>query len=452
MNGKDPTGEETEGSSPTEASHASKPWWFKSNYKPITEEIDSHDLPAQGSIPQDLSGLLLRNGPNPHLSPTNHWFSGQGMLHGIRLQEGKAQWYRNRRITAPAAASNGFTEVNTSVLSHAGRILALGDNSVPVMVSSELDQQGAAGEIAMASHPKICPQTGEMHTFSTSHEPPYLTYHQFSPEGELAASFEIDLPAPAMMHDFAITLEHAVFLDMPIVYDPSVDSTVSLPYRWDSSHVPRLGVLPRNASAGQQPTWFEIEPGYVFHTINACRIGDRIVLDTCRYPELWLQNANTFESPAMVRRYDIHLDGNFVHEETAFDIRCEYPRIDERKVGLPNQFAYVATMAEEELSTVGFGHRIVRLDMAKSSSVHHHFGPNRYVGEPVFVPSAPEGAEDDGYILVMVYNRETATSALVILSAFDLAAEPLAVIPMPQRVPYGFHGSWLPEASLSRVG
>jgi len=452
MNGKEPTGEATEGSSPAEAPHASQSWWLKSNYKPIAEEIDSHDLPVQGSIPQDLNGLLLRNGPNPQLSSTNHWFSGQGMLHGIRLQAGAARWYRNRRITAPAANSNGFTETNINVLKHAGRILALGDNSVPVVVSSELRQQGIAGALAIASHPKICPLTGEMHAFSTSHNPPYLIYHQFSPQGELATSFEIDLPAPAMMHDFAITTEHAVFLDLPIVYDPLVDAAVSLPYHWDSSHMPRLGVLPRNASAGQQPNWFEIEPGYVFHTINACQIGDRIVLDTCRYPELWLQNANTFESPAMVRRYDIHLGGNFVSEKTTFDVRCEYPRIDERKVGLPNQFAYVATMAEEAYSTVGFGHRVVRLDMSRNSSVHHHFGPNRYVGEPVFVPRAPEGDEDDGYVLVLVYNRETATSALVILAADDLAAEPLATIAMPQRVPYGFHGSWLPEASLNGAG
>ncbi len=445
------TGESTGDASSEAITSAPRPWWFRSNYKPVTEEIDSHDLPFEGNIPEDLNGLLLRNGPNPDASPTNHWFAGQGMLHGIRLQEGQVQWYRNRRVNASVAGANGFTEANIHILSHANRIVALGDNSVPVMVSAELEQQGTAGDVPMAAHPKICPLTGEMHTFSTSHTPPYLSYHQFSSEGELTSTFEIDLPAPSMMHDFAITLDHAVFLDLPIVYDPSIDVTTSFPYHWDGDHMPRLGVLPRKAPPGQQPTWFEVEPGYVFHTINACEIGSRIVLDTCRYPELWLQNANTFESPAMVRRYDIHIDDNFVRENTTFDIRCEYPRIDERKVGLPNHFAYVATMAEEHFSTVGFGHRVVKLDLVSNSSVHHHFGPNRYVGEPLFVPRAPDSGEDDGYVLVLVYSRETQTSSLVILSAQDLAAEPLATIAMTQRVPFGFHGCWLSEADLAQL-
>ncbi len=452
--GEEPTGSSDAGAATATATATAppddaRPWWFRSNYKPVAQEIDSHDLPTQGTIPAELNGLLLRNGPNPDLSPTNHWFSGQGMLHGIRFRDGQAQWYRNRRIDAPDAGNNGYTQTNIHVISHAGRILALGDNSRPVAVSGELEQLGALGDLAMAAHPKICPLTGEMHTFSTSLTPPYLTYHQFSPQSELTASFDIDLPAATMMHDFAITADHAVFLDMPIVHDPSVDSAAVLPYRWSADHQPRVGVLPRGAAPGDQPSWFEIEPGYVFHTINACDIGRRVVLDTCRYPELWRQNANTFESPAMVRRYDIHLDDGFVREETTFDIRCEYPRIDDRKLGLPNHFAYVATMAEENYSTVGFGHRVVQLDLARNSSVHHHFGPSRYAGEPVFVPRSADSAEDDGFVLVLVYNRETEASSLVILSAQDLAAEPLAVVAMTQRVPYGFHSSWLSEDDLA---
>ena len=126
---------------------------------------------------------------------------------------------------------------------------------------------------------------------------------------------------------------------------------------------------------------------------------------------------------------------------------------------MPNRYAYVATMAEERQSTVGFGHRIVKLDMAQRASVHHHFGPQRYVGEPIFVPcqydaaddtaadAAATGEEDDGYVLTMVYNKEDKTTALVILSASDIAEDPLATIHLPQRVPYGFHGTWIPASS-----
>ena len=264
----------------------------------------------------------------------------------------------------------------------------------------------------------------------------------------------IEMPVPTMMHDFAITSDHAVFMDLPIVFDPAI----GLPaYRWDHDHQsPSWRAARGRQKAGRHPNGFNIEPGYIFHTINACEIGDRIILDTCHYTTLWQTNADSFDSPAMVRRYDIHRSHNFVREETMFDIRCEYPRIDERRTGMPNRYAYVATMAEERQSTVGFGHRIVKLDMAQRASVHHHFGPQRYVGEPVFVPreagtgdeTASSGEEDDGYVLTIVYNREDKTSTLVILSASDIAEDPLAAIHLPQRIPYGFHGTWIPSANL----
>lgn len=452
---------------PKSQSKSSRPWWLRSNYAPVAEEIDSHDLPVNGAIPEDLNGLLLRNGPNPDKTPVSHWFLGQGMLHGIRLIEGQAQWYRNRRIPEDAGGAGGHlgpSSANTHVVSHGGRILALEDTHLPHAITPEMESLGPmnfGGRLRgpLCAHPKVCPLTGEMHAFGTSpRAQPHLTYYQFSPEGSLLLEHPIETPAPTMMHDFAITADHAVFMDLPIVFDPAI----GLPaYRWDSSHQARLGVLPRSPESGQAPEWFNIEPGYIFHTINACEIGDRIVLDACHYPTLWQTNADSFDSPAMVRRYDIHRTHGFVREETMFDIRCEYPRIDERRTGMPNRYAYVATMAEERQSTVGFGHRIVKLDMAQHASVHHHFGPQRYVGEPVFVPRAesPDKAdspatdeEDDGYVLTMVYNREDKTSALVILSASDIAEDPLATIHLPQRVPYGFHGSWLPAPTLVATG
>ena len=442
-----------------------RPWWLRSNYAPVAEEIDSHDLPSHGTIPDDLNGLLVRNGPNPDRTPVSHWFLGQGMLHGIRLIDGKAQWYRNRRVPEDAAGAGGHlgaSSANTHVVSHGGRILALEDTHLPHAVTSDLESLGPMnfnGKLRgpLCAHPKVCPLTGEMHAFGTSpRSRPHLTYYQFSPEGDLQLEHPIEMPVPTMMHDFAITADHVVFMDLPIVFDPAI----GLPaYRWDHDHQARLGVLPRSPESGQAPEWFNIEPGYIFHTINACEIGDRIILDTCHYTTLWQTNADSFDSPAMVRRYDIHRTHNFVREETMFDIRCEYPRIDERRTGMPNRYAYVATMAEERQSTVGFGHRIVKLDMAQRASVHHHFGPQRYVGEPVFVPrdavagdeAASSSEEDDGYVLTIVYNREDKTSTLVILSASNIAEDPLAAIHLPQRIPYGFHGTWIPSQELVSI-
>ncbi|MFP5072363.1 carotenoid oxygenase family protein [Pseudonocardia nantongensis] len=52
-----------------------------------------------GSLPPELIGRYLRNGPNPLPGhDPGHWFAGAGMLHGIRLRDGRAEWYRNRWV------------------------------------------------------------------------------------------------------------------------------------------------------------------------------------------------------------------------------------------------------------------------------------------------------------------------------------------------------------------
>lgn len=453
-------------------------WWHRSNYAPVAEEIHSEELIVHGKVPEELDGLLLRNGPNSDTS--GHWFLGQGMIHGIRLGDGRAHWYKNQRVHPIAERQPdgkptdipGASPANTHIVAFAGRLLALEGNHLPVELNADLQTLAPVdfdGQVngPFCAHPKVCPLTGELFAFGRSGGDKHVTLYRFGADGQLLGTKQVELAAPTMMHDFAITRKSIVLMDLSITYDPALASG-SLPFRWDKVRQARLGVLDRPDSTGHntstgvasgssssfsqdQPRWFDVEPGFAFHTINACEYGDRILLDVCHYRAVWQENADSFESPAMVRRYDIHRTDNFVKEETIFDIRCEYPRIDERRVGLPNRFAYVSTMAEERLSTVGFGHRVVQLDFSRGASVHHHFGPNRYAGEPIFVPRGEDSLEDDGFVLTMVYNKESRSSALVILAGQDLGDEPLATIDLPQRVPYGFHGSWLPVAQLESL-
>ena len=74
------------------------------NLAPVTEEVTAFDLPVTGTLPADLDGRYLRNGPNPYgviNEEKYHWFSGDGMVHGIRIRDGKAEWYRNRWVREP---------------------------------------------------------------------------------------------------------------------------------------------------------------------------------------------------------------------------------------------------------------------------------------------------------------------------------------------------------------
>ena len=201
------------------------------------------------------------------------------------------------------------------------------------------------------------------------------------------------------------------------------------------------------ARAGGAVRWFDIDPCYVFHTVNACEIGGRITLDACRYDSLWGTSSNRFDVPAMVHRWTIGLGDGSVREETLFDVRCDFPRIDDRLVGRPNRYAYVTTLVDEETGTVSHGHRVVRLDLVARTTEHHHFGPYRYASEAVFVPRGADAEEDEGYVLTVVYDGERDSSEVVVLPADAIGSGPLATVTLPNRVPFGFHCSWVPAGA-----
>ena len=372
------------------------------------------------------------------------------MLHGLLLRGGRAVRYRSRWVRTPRLMElNGgeddpdHSPANTNVVVHGGRILALEERHRPYEVTSDLDTVGPVdfdGAVqSLTAHPKICPRTGEMLAFAASPTEPHVTYLRFDRDGRLASAAVIELPRPVMMHDFAITSDHAVFMDLPIVRDPAAPG--GLPYRWDRDHPARLGVMDRS---GGDVQWFDIDPCYVFHTVNACEMFGRITLDACRYDSLWSRSSDRFDEPAMVHRWKLGLSDGSVVEETLFDVRCDFPRIDERLLGHPNRYAYVTTLVDEETGSVSHGHRVVRLDLVAGTSEHCHFGPSRYASEAVFVPRGAEAEEADGYLLTVVYDAERHGSEVVVLAADAVGAGPLATVTLPNRVPYGFHCAWVP--------
>ena len=114
--------------------------YLEGAYAPVTEEVTATDLPVEGTLPEALDGRYLRNGPNPIAAdPSNyHWFTGDGMVHGVRLRDGRAEWYRNRwvragnvpRLLGVPDPGGPVTEgmdlsPNTNVIGHAGRTFAL---------------------------------------------------------------------------------------------------------------------------------------------------------------------------------------------------------------------------------------------------------------------------------------------------------------------------------------
>jgi carotenoid cleavage dioxygenase-like enzyme len=425
----------------------------RDNYAPVTDELTEFDLPVEGAIPAELDGWYLRNGPNPRQA-TAHWFTGDGMIHGVRIEGGRAAWYRNRWVRTdsfkedfPIYNADGTRNLragiaNTHVVNHAGKTLALVETSLPYEITNDLETVGAydfGGKLvdSMTAHPKICPTTGEMHFFGYGNIfEPYVTYHRADANGELTINRPLDVKAHTMMHDFALTAEHVVFMDLPIVFnvDVAMKGDGDMPYRWDDNYGARLGVLRRDDPYGEV-RWFEIDPCYVFHVANAYDSGNSIVLQAVRYPELW-RDTGGFETDAVLWTWTIDLQTGTVTERQLDDRAVEFPRIDDRLATLPARYA------------VSVGDAcLVRYDLTTGDAVEHGFGTAESPGGPgeaVFVPSTSGPAdESSGWYIGYVYDPVRDGSDLVIIDASDFAAQPVARIKLPQRVPFGFHGNWI---------
>ncbi len=427
----------------------------RGNYAPVTDELTEFDLPVTGAIPAEMSGWYLRNGPNPRQA-TAHWFTGDGMIHGVRIEDGRAAWYRNRWVRTesfqdpfPLYNADGTRNLhasvaNTHVVNHAGKTLALVESSLPYEVTNDLQTVGAydfGGKLAdaMTAHPKICPITGEMHFFGYGNIfAPHVTYHRVDADGELTVNRPIDVPALTMMHDFALTAEHVVFMDLPIVFnlDIALKGNGDMPYRWDGGYGARLGVLRRDDPFGPV-RWFDIDPCYVFHVANAYDRDGSIVLQGIRYPELW-RDSSDFGVDGVLWSWTIDVHSGKVAERQLDDRAVEFPRIDDRLGTLPARYAV----------SVG-DRRLVRYDLDTGAAVEHTFGTAGSPGGPgeaVFVPAASGPAdESSGWYVGYVYDPDRDGSDLVVLDASDFAGDPVARIKLPQRVPYGFHGNWIAD-------
>jgi carotenoid cleavage dioxygenase len=447
--------------------------YLAGNYAPVLEEVTATDLRVTGSIPQALTGRYLRNGPNPVVAPepsTYHWFTGDGMVHGIRLRDGRAEWYRNRWIRAPHVAAalgerapadgreHGGMNFgpNTNVIGHAGRTFALVEaGAMPYELTAELDTVGPSdfgGTLSggYTAHPKRDPLTNELYAVS------YfwgwgndVEVTVIDNEAKVRSARRIAMGGPVSLHDTAITQKWIVLLDLPVLFDMEmVAAGARFPYRWFDDYQARIGLLPRDGDS-TEVTWHDVDPCYVFHPMNAYDEPDTdgIVLDVVRHPSMFRTHLlGPSEGAPTLDRWHIDGHGGAVKEERLDDRGQEFPRVDERRVGLPHRFGYSVAVAEKD-DLLGTESSIVRHDLSAGTSETRSMGPGSSIGEAVFVPSAPDAPEGEGWLMTLVYSGETDSSGLHIFNAEDLGGEPQAIVHLPQRVPAGFHGNWVADAT-----
>jgi carotenoid cleavage oxygenase len=474
--------------------------YLEGNFAPVHEEITATDLEVTGTIPDHLDGRYLRNGPNPVVAPdpaTYHWFLGSGMVHGVRLRDGKAEWYRNRWVRSrdvtkalgeparpgPDPAGPDFA-ANTNVIGHAGRMLAIVEAGfVPYELTGELDTVGPCdfdGTLpgGYTAHPHRDPESGELHAvsyfFGWGNQ---VRYTVTGTDGRVRRTVDVEVAGSPMMHDFSLTAEHVVIYDLPVTFDldfvarsapgpfgrpsrwlasqfigkrrlPARMAAAAMgsggdgfPYAWNPTYPARVGVMPRE-SDGSDVRWFDVEPCYVFHPLNAYDDGgDRIILDVVRHPQMFASDRQgPNEGPPTLDRWTVDLSAGKVIEERLDDRGQEFPRIDERLTGHRHRFGYAPAVGTDA-GDIDLTGALLRHDLVAGRSEARSFGPTHRAGEFVFVPSGPDAAEDDGVLMGFVHDDLSDRTDLVLLDAGTL--EDVARVHVPARIPYGFHGNWI---------
>jgi carotenoid cleavage dioxygenase len=437
--------------------------YLAGNFAPVPDELTALDLGVTGAIPPQLVGRFLRIGPNPLPSEDGaayHWFTGPGMVHGVRLRDGRAHWYRRRWVRSDRVCEFfGWPEVtgprhgigdntaNTNVIALAGRTFAIVEaGGLPVELSDDLETARRSdfdGTLAgsFTAHPKRDPVTGELHALTYYWEWDHVRYVVVGRDGRVRRSIDVPLAGKPMVHDCAITERYVLVLDLPVTFDVELAmSGGSFPYTWNPEHPSRVGLLPREGAA-DEIRWVEVEPCYVYHLLNAYDLPDgRVVVDVVRHPRMFASDLlGPNEGAPTLERWTLDPLTGRAHEQRVDDRAVEFPRHDERLTGRRHRFGYAATF-----DALRHGPAI-KYDLARGVTEVHDYGRGRVTLEPVFVPRTRDAAEDDGWILSYVYDGTTGRSDVVILHAQDFTGEPVATIHLPDRVPFGFHGNWVAD-------
>ncbi len=437
-------------------------------HAPMDKELTLNDLRVTGTIPVALDGRYVRIGPNP-AAPANHasyhWFTGDGMVHGIRISQGKALWYRNRWIKSnkvttalglPAAPGprHGPTDtVNTNVLGHAGDTWALVEaGGYPVRINEKLetiahDPFGGTLKGGFSAHPHLDPETGEMHAICYEGTDASTIRHVVvDAQGKVRREEPIRVQDGPSIHDCMITQNYVIILDLPVTFSmKTLLAGHPFPYAWNPDHKARVGLLPKDG-ANADVIWCDVAPCYVFHPCNAYEREDgKVILDVCAHDTMFAESKIGPDSARTpFERWTVDPSARTT-ERTVIDGESqEFPRPNEAFLGKPYRYAYTMSLPDGFDAASPNQSKLYKHDLIAGTRQVHDFGANHIPGEFVFVPKGGAGgAEDDGWMMGYVVNMDAQTTDLVIIDAANFEGAPQAVIHIPHRIPPGFHGNWI---------
>ena len=463
--------------------------YLKGAWTPQMSEFNAQfangDVEVIGVIPNDLDGVYVRTGENQIHEPIGryHPFDGDGMIHSIAFKNGKAS-YRNRFVRTKAMQAEaeagrslwaGLMEPphkstrpgwgaqewlkdssSTDVVVHAGKILSTfyqcgeGYRLDPY----SLDQFGTEGWVpldGMSAHCKTDPATGELLFFNYSKHAPYMHYGVGGADNRLKHYVPIPLPGPRLPHDMAFTPNYSILNDMPLFWNPELLERNLHVVQFHADMPSRFAIIPRFGQA-QDIRWFEAEPTYTLHWLNAYEEGDEIILDGYfqeepmpkSYPNApeGLERMMAYLDQQLLKpklhRWRFDLKTGKTREERLDDRILEFGMINQRHAGLKYRYAYSAIPEPGWFLFRG----LVKHDLETGSSETLEFGDQCFGSEAPFAPRVGAVDEDDGYLVTYITDMAADRSECWLIDARRIAEGPVCRIILPERICAGTHATW----------
>ena len=454
-------------------------------WTPNVEEHTATDMEVIGKIPTDIDGVYIRNTENPILEPIGHYhpFDGDGMIHSISFREGVAQ-YRNRFVRTkgfeaeqlagealwtgiannpalskrPGWGAQGYVKdsSSTDVVVHAGKILSTfwqcGDGYR--LDPYTLEQHGAESWTPLggiSAHPKVDENSGELLFFNYSKYPPYQHYGVVDKNNKLIHYTPVPLPGPRLPHDMAFTENYSILVDLPLFWDPELLKENKHHACFYENIPTRFAIIPRYGNQ-QDIQWFEADPTYVLHWMNAYEDGDEIVLEGYfqdnptpeplagmpRAVGQLMANIDQHSFQSKLHRWRFNLKTGQVNEEHLDPRVLEFGSFNQQYAGRKTRYLYSTYSKPGWFLFSG----LVKHDFESGESWQLDFGEERYGSEAPFAPRVNSKDEDDGYIVSFITDMKADRSECILIDAKDIEAGPVCRIILPHRICSGTHATW----------
>lgn len=468
---------------------------FSLGFSTLDQETSIDELPVRGTIPDWLSGTLVRNGPAKFevgQKKFRHWFDGLAMLHKFSFAYGKVA-YANKFLATNAyqrvkekgeigyaefatdpcrSIFKRFTQLfgrkptdnaNVNVSNLANKFVALTETPLPIEFDRKtLQTVGVVsyedrlkGDLTTA-HPHHDPKKTEQINYLTRYSvrSRYNIYRILNGSRTRAIIGSIVAQEPAYMHSFGLTKNYVILAEYPYVVNPLNLLVGGRPFienfLWKPNRGTRFLILDRKT--GRLKGTYMAEAFFAFHHVNAFEENDDIIVDLVAYPNVDIVKslyldvlrgdlARPMVAAGEFRRYRLSRSVASVGYEVLAENPTELPRINYRLVNTQNyRFAY--GVGSDRNNPDNFLDRLLKFDIQEKSSKTWR-EETCYPGEPVFISSPTGSREDDGLILSVVLNAKKGNSFLLILDASSFSE--LARAEVSHHIPFGFHGQFFSE-------